>query len=260
MTRRPAPHSPTRMQTSITCALLLLWVFLMSFGVVSIIDPPWLQALSDLGTDVESRAAKNTADAYLREHRYQEAIDLYEHALEIRPDQVGVLVNLAVAYGRSGRLGDGVRILSEALQSGTTRPGVVSYNLADLLYRQNRIDAAIQCYHQALDTSVRPDRVYGKLGETYAAAGRYDEARTAYETALRIQRDVCTSYRHMLRQALTTHEDFPESMEAIGQHLAQDVTPDDLARYDLQMITYMQRGDKDIARTYYHLGVISSRQ
>jgi tetratricopeptide (TPR) repeat protein len=259
MTSAPSEsRSPGR--RALTWGLIILWVLLMCFAGISALDPPWLRELSALGTDVESRAAKNTADAYLREHRYPEAIKLYEHALAIQPGEVGVLVNLAVAYGLSGRAVDAERILMDALRSGTPRPGVVAYNLAELLYRQNRLDEAIQYYRQALDSSVRQDRVYSKLGDVYLASGQYAEARSAYETALAILRDVATPYRYMLRRSLTTYEEFPESMEAIRRDLERGVTVEDLARYDLKIISELQRSDRDIAGVHYQLALVHARQ
>jgi len=257
----PAPsQSHSQGRTALTWGLVILWVILMCFAVISALDPPWLQALSALGTDVESRAAKNTADAYLREHRYAEAIELYKHALEIQPGEVGVLVNLAVAYGLSGRTADAERILMDTLRGGTTRPGVVAYNLAELLHRQNRLEEAVQYYRQALDSSVRQDRVYSKLGEVFLALGQDAEARSAYEAALAVLRDVGTPYRYMLQRSLTTHEEFPEAMEAIRRELEQGVTEKDLARYDLKTISELQRSDRDIASVHYRLALVHARQ
>ena len=63
--------------------LSVVWLGLMSFGVISIINPPWLQELSRPGIENECLTLKKYGDAALREHQYNLAAGQYRRALEI---------------------------------------------------------------------------------------------------------------------------------------------------------------------------------
>ena len=248
---RPSPK-----RTVITWALLIVWLVLISFGVVSALNPPWLAAISREGIEVEARTAKNAGDTLLRQRQYGRAIGLYRYALEIQPDYVGAMVNLAIAFGQVGEPERGEEILRRALQQGTGRTGVIAFNLAELLRRHGKTEEALTYYRQSLGSSVRQDRVYGRLGDLHLAAERYQDAREAFEMALGIQSDPAASYRKMLRRSLTSFEDDTVSLAVIEEQLGREWTAEDLEAYDLQVVLEAQKTDHEIARTHRCLGIV----
>ena len=120
--KRPPEPLPSRAHTLLTWALLLTWVVLMSFGVVSMANPKWLQELSRPGLEAESRDYKNYGDTALRQGDYGLAIPQYERSLEIKPDQPGVMANLAVAYINAGNRPRGAQLLNDASEIKFTQP------------------------------------------------------------------------------------------------------------------------------------------
>ncbi|MBU1701956.1 MAG: tetratricopeptide repeat protein [Candidatus Eisenbacteria bacterium] len=240
----------------VTCGLLALWLFFIAFGVIAATDPLWLRKLSGIGKEVETNNVKNRADAIFRRGNPREAIELYKYVLDIRPDFTGASVNLAIAYGRTGQPAYGEKILLDALESGTERPGIIAYNLGEILEKQGKFEEAIQNYNKAIDTSVGQDRVYGKLGAIYLQQNLLDKARESFQKRLQIQLDPCTSYRYMLRRCLTTHKRFPEAIQAAQEHLDRGVVTDDLEPFDLEIITQLQRVDRGISETCTQLGII----
>jgi tetratricopeptide (TPR) repeat protein len=242
-----------------TWLLLAVWLLLMIFGIVFAVGPPWLTGLSQGGVEVESRGAKEVGDAYLRQGLHAPAIRQYLTALEIRPDYVGAQVNLAIAYGRSGQPSRGAKILRDALEQGTSRPGLVAYNLGDLLERLGNVEDAIDYYRKALNTTVRADRVWGKLGLAYQKIDRLEEAKTAFERALEARLDPRMTYQHMLRRAVHSQEEFPEALQVIKEKLAAGVRAEDLEPYDLGTIYQMQSGGRDVSMLRFHLGSVLAR-
>jgi tetratricopeptide (TPR) repeat protein len=262
--RKPSPEAdqrPSKREVLVTCSLILLWVVLMLFGVVSYLNPKWLQELSRPGIRVEARDYKDYGDDQLRRQEYWMAIAQYEQSLRIEPDQVGVLVNLAIAYSRAGNSGRGIEILKGALMKEGSRANKVAlyYNLGDLLARQGEMDEALEQYREALSFAVRQDRVYERIGSIHLAAKRYKEAREAFELVLAKQLDPCLSYRDMLQQSVDHYKDRAVHLAVIEEQLARDIRAEDLARYDLEVIRRMQQSDLEIARTHDRLAMVCAQ-
>ncbi len=83
-----------------------------------------------------------------RQDRLAEAIEAYERCLELRPNQLEVLVNLGKALLAVGRLQDGIRRHHEALTLAPRNPGVV-LRLAGALRTAGERNAARQVLETA---------------------------------------------------------------------------------------------------------------
>ena len=257
--RRPQPAAaPSRGQVILTWSLLLVWTLLMSFGVVYLVNPKWLQELSRPGKDVEALDGKHFGDDALRLGKYGLAIANYRRSLEILPDQVPVLTNLAIAYRKIGDSASGARILTDALQK-QTNPSlrvVISYNLGELYEEQGKLDQALHHYQEALRCDVGQDRSYRKLAMVYVQMKQYEKARTAFEAALTHLLNPDLEYRRMLQQAVDIYEDEPVQLKIIEEQLARGVDADDLKHYDLEIIRSTQEHDPTIASIHDHLGLV----
>jgi tetratricopeptide (TPR) repeat protein len=258
---RPPREAPSRRQVSLTWGLLFVWLVLMSFGIVSLADPEWLQELSRPGVEAEARAYKDYGDDALRRHDYGSAVAQYERSLEIKPGQVRVLLNLAIAYMHAGNAVRAAELLNSALQMESTDfiRGAVFYNYGELLERQGRRPEALDYYRQAVESGAEQDKVYRKLGSLYFDMQQYEKARDAFEKALAHQLDPCRSYRDMLYRSLDIYESDTTYLPIIEERLAGHTTPDDLAPFDLELIRQLQQSDTEIAKTHNHLGVICAQ-
>ncbi len=247
-------------QTIFTWVLLLIWIILVSFAAISTLDPKWLQELARPGIKAESGSYKDYGDNLLRERNYRMAIVQYQYALEIKPDNMGALVNLAITYGQAGNIQRGVKILKDALQKDTGRRGTISYNLGELLEKQGNIVEANQYYEEALNSEVEQDLVCRKLGTLYLDSRQYEKARVAFEKTLAVQNDPAYLYQNMLTRSLTIYQDDTVNLPIIEELLARNISAEDLAPYDVEIIRQIQRNNPEIAKTHNHLGLIYSIQ
>lgn len=255
-----AAAPPTRARNLVTWGLAGIWLFLVAFGAVSMINPPWLQTLSRPGIEVEARAYKDFGDKFFRQGRYRESIDQYLRALEIRPGYVPALVNLAIARGQAGDPAAGVDSLKKALSDEAVHPGTICFNIAQLLEAQGHVEEAAEYYRRTLGTEVEESLVYRKLGALQLQGGALEAARNSFEAALAGQLDPAVHYRQMLQQALQVFADDPENCKAIEDELARGLDLDRLeASYDLDLIRRMQGSDRELAKTHNHLGVLYGR-
>ena len=250
---------PSRGETILSYGLMFIWLLLISFGAVSAVNPEWLKELSGLGRRAESRDYKNYGDAFLQQHDYRRAIGQYQAALDIRPGQASVLINMAVAYMQAGAADRAVEILRAALETETDRDELIYFNLGELLEKQGISDDAAAYYQRAIGSTVEQDLVYRKLGGLYVSAGRYEDALPAFENTLLCQMDPCQPYLSMVNRSLQTYKEDTINLPIIERLASHDVSVDDLDRYDLEIIHQLQQSDPEIAKTHNNLGFIHFR-
>jgi len=259
--RRQRAAPPRRAQALLTWMLSVVWLGLMSFGVISITNPAWLQELSRPGIEAECLTLKKYGDAALREHNYSLAAGQYVRALEIKPDEVSVRVNLGITYIKAGNAAEGVKYLEQALQMdpSPTLRGVIYYNLGELSETQEKPDEALRYFQQALEFHFRRDMGYHKIARLHLAANRFEEARDALERKLAAQLDPCLPYRQMLRRSVDMLQRDTVHLPIIEELLARDVRPEDLARYELDYFQQMREREPELAITHRHLGLACAR-
>jgi len=248
--------SPSRWQTFLTWFLVLVWLALVSFGAISLTNPQWLQEWGHQGVQAESRTYKQYGDSFLHQGDYPRAIAHYQKALQITPERVSVMMNLAVAYTYAGFLQEADRVLKAASRLESNRQDLISFNLGELLERQGKTEEAIRYYKEAIGSKVDQGLVYRKLGLLYLGAKRYEEALEAFENTLANQTDVKLSYMDMLNRSLDDYEDDSVTLSIIGAQFSRGVSIADLALYDLKIIRYLQESDPEIAKTHNHLAYI----
>jgi tetratricopeptide (TPR) repeat protein len=126
----------------------------------------------------------------------QEAIEPYQKALQLEPQNPIILNNLCGAYGNSGRYGEAVKSCQEAIQ---LKPDLAeAYNNLGWSYRQmGRYQDAIQSCKQAI--RLQPDlaTAHYNLGNGYAALKRYQEAADSYKQAIRIEFDYAEAHLNL---------------------------------------------------------------
>ena len=255
----PGGAGPTRGRGVVVWVLFAIWGVLMIFGVVSLIGPPWLRAISKPGVRTEVRGYTSGGDAFARGGDFAHALERYQLALKIDPNYMPARINAAVVYGQLGRAQEGIDLLRDALTHETGQRGVVLYNLAELLRRVGKRDEAIATYRDAVAAGARPELVYGRLGEMFGETRDWPAARDAFRQAIGAWEDPVVQYRNML----TVARDLPESdsvgVHAIDETLARGVTEADVARYDLGFVRQQLDHDADLGRLYGHLGAVEAQ-
>jgi tetratricopeptide (TPR) repeat protein len=240
----------------LTWLLTITWLILIFVGTMSAVKPDWLEGFSRLGVEAEARAYKNYGDAFLHNGQYLKAIAQYKRSLEIKPEQVGVMINLAIAYRYAGAVEKAVKTLREASTIGTEREGLIYYNMGEILEGMGKTNQAITLYKKAVGTIVEQDLAYRRLGKIYLGMQDYENALLAFESTLVCQTDTDAPYHDMLRRSLDVYTSDTIHLPIIEEQLARGVGIEDMGMYDIEIIRQLHKTDPEIAKTHNHLGYI----
>ncbi len=231
----------------------------MAFAVVSLFDPPWLEALSHPGAKAEAISYADRGNACVRDKNFPAALGWYERALRAHPDHVPARVNAAVVYGQLGRFDEGLRLLRDALTTETRQRGTILYNIAEIHFKKGEPSTAIGYYNEALAAGFKAEVIHARLGEIREAAGDLSGAREEFRAALRAWEDPMTSYRNMLVASKESITEDPVVVRDIEATLARGPSAEDLARYDIESIRQQLDRDPAIARILSQLGLIEEQ-
>ena len=256
MKSKNALGKPTRIRTGFTLVLMFIWVLLISFALIAATEPAWMKNLSRFGRSGESEGLKGYGDNFLRQNNYRMAIAQYQRALKIKPDNVGVLINIAKAYHLSGNSSEGLNILQNALKLDSKLSGSIYFNMAEVLGSQGKKEEAIEFFKKSLDSEVVQSLVYCMIGSTYYEMKQYENARLALERALQLQTAPETPYMNMIRQNLPLLENDNKNLAVLEKMLKEGADEGKLKNYDLEIIAKIEGSDPEVAKTHNLLGAV----
>jgi ATP-dependent Clp protease ATP-binding subunit ClpC len=143
--------------------------------------PPAPPVLSSRGLAAESRA--EWARALAGDERHHEAIETYRESLELEPERVEVLGELATTLESAGRWIEACEAYRAVLRLEPDRVDAAC-SVAETLRKADRFEEALAAYDRALQLD--PSYVYALSGraETLRMLGRNDEAIAAFDRAL----------------------------------------------------------------------------
>ena len=197
------------------------------------------------------------ADEYMREGRYEEAIELYLKLAKVHPEDDSIVMSLAWAYRDSGKVPDAIRCLEGLLKKELKRKIFTGFAFDELvrIYREEdnyeRLVAiceavvAVQPDDVALLTTLgdaylgagnpekaaevfamltemEPDApaLFCRLGDARAAAGDYDGAESAYDRAISIEPSDAHRFYGALGNALSQAGEHARAEVALQRSLA----------------------------------------
>jgi tetratricopeptide (TPR) repeat protein len=145
---------------------------------------PNLEIAHALAPDFE-KAINNLGVAHLRQGRAAEAVALYERGLELHPESVPLLNNLARAYQELGDTARADALLARLESINRTNPYFYLYR-GDVALAAGRLDEALQYMREALRIDTESPEVHVGLAKVYLAQGDLERARHHLDRALKL--------------------------------------------------------------------------
>lgn len=164
----------------------------------------------DLGIDGLPEVYSNIGVLYAEMRRPAAAREHYQRALELQPDFLPALFNLAGSYEESGQRGEAVRFYEQLLEHEPQHAEALSrlaYAATDeqVAALVQRIEAALA---ELADDSAAGEYLYFALGKLHDQSGDYAAAATAYDRA-----NAAGSKRHPPYRRDAVQRSFDELMQ-----------------------------------------------
>ncbi|ABC36978.1 tetratricopeptide repeat protein [Burkholderia thailandensis] len=118
--------------------------------------------------------------------RHEEAADLVGRAVELRPNDAALQLNLGNAFKALGRLDDAIERFRNALTLAPEFP-LAHYNLGNAYAAQERHDDAVDAFQRALALAPGDASIHNNLGNALNALGRHGDALAAFRRALELR-------------------------------------------------------------------------
>lgn len=144
----------------------------------------------------EVQQMRQVADALATQGRVDEAIEHYEHALSLNPDDALAHNNLGLMLASQGWPNEAIFHYECAL-SLNPEDATAHYNLGNMFKAQGRLDEAITQYERALSLNPDDARSHNNIGLVLASQGRLDEATSHYQRALSLNPDAANAHNNL---------------------------------------------------------------
>ena len=147
-------------------------------------DPIALWQDTSVKSPNKQRPRFQLARALFDEQRYTDAVNSYEIASKLGPNNDALLVDWALALDSAGRPNEALEKLNQAVQR---RPSAHIYSQIGMIYaKQGRYPEALAELERAEQLNPRFEMTYVYRGNIYAISGDKAAAAIQYERALRI--------------------------------------------------------------------------
>lgn len=201
-----------------------------SFSAALLIDPEFPAALLNLGNiylatrqlvraetcfrhllDIDGNNAdgcNSLASMLASQGRTEEAVQLLEQSLEVRPDYVNARVNLGRLLGKLGRYEEAVKHLRHANDCCSGDP-VLLRDLGHTLQQLGKHDEALLVYNRAAELAPNDAKSYVGIGHVQQASGQWIEAEASYQRALTMDPENADALNNL--GSVLMHRDDPET-------------------------------------------------
>ncbi|MDP8227687.1 MAG: tetratricopeptide repeat protein [Candidatus Celaenobacter polaris] len=234
--------------------IVAIWGLLIAFGVISLINPTWLQSISTPGKNVEAQNYKDMGDHCLKNGNYRTAVSAYSQALEIQPTMDGAHLNLAITYSQMKLYDKAIYIFKKLLKQNSEYINVIYYNLGEIYENTGQIDEAIEYYTKSAETAPFTFNSYSKIGKLHIKRKKWDLAIKAFQKTLDNRLNLKICYKGMLKKGLYTYSNYPEITEIINGLLLEADSEELQKHYDSTIFQKILDKDIELAKIYHDIG------
>lgn len=167
-----------------------------------------------------SSALPIMAKKYEEKGNYNEAIETYRKSLEIVPDNIGVMINMAVAYSTLNQNAAANQILDRAIKINANDYDVW-LNKGNILFKTNQNAKALEAYKRANSINPWIGSSYFNIGNYYYKENNINEAIVWYRKAVEIEPNMALGYLFLARSYIKV-QDYKNAFTSVKSGLRLD--------------------------------------
>jgi tetratricopeptide (TPR) repeat protein len=134
----------------------------------------------------DAEVYNNLCVSYNKLGRFDDAIGACKAAVRIKPDFAEAYSNLGWTYQKLGKYAEGIEFCKQAIRIKPDH-ALAHYNLGNSYVGLARYEEALESYKQAIRNNPDHAEAHLNLGAVYYQRGRYEEAVDSYKQAARIK-------------------------------------------------------------------------
>jgi len=190
----------------------------------------------------------------LKGENYDEAVECFQKAIAIKPNDAKAYYNLGIAYSEKGLLDEAMAEFKKAI-SINPNFAEAHNNLGTVYGKRGMIDEEISEYEKAIALNPNLAEPHNNLGFVYSEKGMLDEAISEYRKAIALDRNNELAL-YNLAIAYTAMRNHPDAIDALKQIIA--INPDNAdAHYDLGVFYHrIEYNDSLAANHFYKAGLL----
>jgi tetratricopeptide (TPR) repeat protein len=132
---------------------------------------------------------------------FNEAIESYQHAINLKPDFAAAFNNLGNAFREKGEFDKAFECFNQALE---IKPNFAEAhnNLGNVFKSKGSLNKAIPSYRRAIELKPKYQEAHYNLGFALKEIGDFDNSVICYKNSLALKPDHAEAYNNLLRACL----------------------------------------------------------
>jgi tetratricopeptide (TPR) repeat protein len=253
MKKNEKTFSDQKINKIVTLVISTIYFILVSFGIVSMVQPDWLKKMSTVGQVSEAVTMQNYGDYFLNNQNYMMAIAQYNKAIAINPQMAEAYSNRGIAWKFLKEYNNAMADFEKALTFDNILHDATYYNIAEIYYELNKLDLALEYYIKSAECAPFPLLAYQKAGELLNNTEQWDLAFETFNKALENSFTLKNCFRGMLLRDFYLFSDTVVKNE-IATLLETGINNIDLSTYDEKAFNDALTRNPHIASIYNQYG------
>ncbi len=255
-------HTATVKQHLVVFVLIVsIWLFILAFALLTLLQPAWLKQLSEPGRLVESNSYVESANVQMYQGHFEKAIELYATAVKIDSTNVDALGNMGIAYMYLGNyaLAEELFVKTITRNPDDFLKGVFYQNMGDLYDRMKKPATALDYYSTAIEKGLANPYVYRKAGYLSYQLGNDSLAILYIQTSINNIKSLEYYYDEALIEAyrFSVMHNYTDCMQSFSAKLENILKHEDMSRFCSEILDVSIQLSKDLGFAYYYLTEIS---
>jgi len=151
------------------------------------------------------------AYSYAEIDEHKKAIDLYQKAIEINPENDEAYNNRGVSYDQLGEYKKAINSYEEAIKINPKASN--TYNMGVSYQKLGEYKEAINSYEEAIKINSEFDIAYANMGIIYAKLGKYEKAIMSYKKAIEINPKNDIAYTNLFETQIINNIPLSKDLE-----------------------------------------------
>jgi tetratricopeptide (TPR) repeat protein len=240
----------------ISIALIVIWISLVAFGIISLSNPRWLAETSYENKKEEVSELVREGIWLSKNNKENQAIQKFDEALEKIPDFVEAVINKGVSYKRMKMYDAAISEFMKALEMSPQDSSNTYSNLKDIYLNIGDTAKASEFFQKSIESSYLSIDKLIKKGNFYLSLKELDSALIAYNTALEKRFRIHTYYYDELYRAYKNEPDNQHIYKAIKNYNPEKAKKDIRKYYDKKCFELNLYTDKGLAENYNQIGYV----